>query len=220
MPAIGASTTAGSTASAPSLQRRQGRRRRLERAGHAPRVGGGPLSARGARRSHLTGEPVAVARLPAISPGGARCTTSPARQPTAVHSEMRRPQIRPTGSPGTPSACTVQVVLTPLTAPLAVDEPVRRRLGIFTTADLADHGVGESEIRTAVRSGRVGAPAHRCLRQRGRSRRGDPDRSPSGAGRPGRDHQPATGPRPCSAARRPPGSGGCRGPERPHRRWS
>ena len=45
-------------------------------------------------------------------------------------------------------------MLTPLTAPIAVDEPVRRRLGIFTTADLADHGVGESEIRTAVRTGR------------------------------------------------------------------
>jgi hypothetical protein len=41
----------------------------------------------------------------------------------------------------------------PLRLPLAVDEPVRRRLGIFTTADLAAHGVGESEIRTAVRAG-------------------------------------------------------------------
>ncbi|MDK3258678.1 type IV toxin-antitoxin system AbiEi family antitoxin domain-containing protein [Blastococcus capsensis] len=41
----------------------------------------------------------------------------------------------------------------PLRLPLAVDEPVRRRLGIFTTADLARHGIGESEIRTAVRAG-------------------------------------------------------------------
>jgi hypothetical protein len=30
---------------------------------------------------------------------------------------------------------------------------VRRRLGIFTTADLTAHGVGESEIRSAVRAG-------------------------------------------------------------------
>lgn len=44
-------------------------------------------------------------------------------------------------------------VLPPLAAPIAVHEPVRRRLGVFTTADLAGHGVGESEIRTAVRTG-------------------------------------------------------------------
>jgi hypothetical protein len=44
-------------------------------------------------------------------------------------------------------------VRTPLTAPVAVDEPARRRLGIFTTADLARSGVGESEIRAAVRAG-------------------------------------------------------------------
>lgn len=41
----------------------------------------------------------------------------------------------------------------PLRLPLAVDEPVRRRLGIFTTRELAEVGVGESEIRTAVRAG-------------------------------------------------------------------
>jgi hypothetical protein len=44
-------------------------------------------------------------------------------------------------------------VATPLRVPLALDEPVRSRLGIFTTADLAAHGVGESEVRTAVRAG-------------------------------------------------------------------
>jgi hypothetical protein len=37
--------------------------------------------------------------------------------------------------------------------PLAVTEPARRRLGIFTTADLIARGVGEREIRTAVRAG-------------------------------------------------------------------
>ncbi|WP_166509626.1 type IV toxin-antitoxin system AbiEi family antitoxin domain-containing protein [Blastococcus sp. TF02-8] len=37
--------------------------------------------------------------------------------------------------------------------PLAVAEPARRRLGIFTSADLAARGVGEREIRTAVRTG-------------------------------------------------------------------
>jgi hypothetical protein len=36
---------------------------------------------------------------------------------------------------------------------MAIDEPVRHRLGIFTTADLTGHGVGESEIRSAVRAG-------------------------------------------------------------------
>lgn len=44
-------------------------------------------------------------------------------------------------------------MLPPLRLPLSVDTPVRRRLGIFTTADLADRGIGESEIRTAVRTG-------------------------------------------------------------------
>ncbi|TFV52149.1 hypothetical protein E4P43_07685 [Blastococcus sp. TF02A-35] len=37
--------------------------------------------------------------------------------------------------------------------PLAVDEPARRRLGIFTTADLARRGVTEREVRTATRTG-------------------------------------------------------------------
>ena len=37
--------------------------------------------------------------------------------------------------------------------PLAVAEPARRRLGIFTSADLAARGVSEREVRTAVRSG-------------------------------------------------------------------
>ena len=41
----------------------------------------------------------------------------------------------------------------PLSLPVAVDEPARSRLGIFTTADLLARGVGESEIRTAVRTG-------------------------------------------------------------------
>lgn len=41
----------------------------------------------------------------------------------------------------------------PLAVPLAVDAPVRRRLGIFTTAELTAHGIGESEVRTAVRAG-------------------------------------------------------------------
>ena len=41
----------------------------------------------------------------------------------------------------------------PLRLPLGADEPVRRRLGVFTTSDLADRGIGESEIRTAVRAG-------------------------------------------------------------------
>src|SRR4051794_34434848 len=37
--------------------------------------------------------------------------------------------------------------------PLAVAEPARRRLGIFTTADLAERGVSTAEIGTAVRRG-------------------------------------------------------------------
>ena len=37
--------------------------------------------------------------------------------------------------------------------PLAVAEPARRRLGIFTTGDLAARGVSEREVRTAVRAG-------------------------------------------------------------------
>lgn len=37
--------------------------------------------------------------------------------------------------------------------PLAVSEPARRRLGIFTTAELAARGVSEREVRTAVRTG-------------------------------------------------------------------
>jgi len=41
----------------------------------------------------------------------------------------------------------------PLHLPVAVDEPARSRLGIFTTADLLARGVGESEIRAAVRTG-------------------------------------------------------------------
>lgn len=38
-------------------------------------------------------------------------------------------------------------------APLAVTETARRRLGIFTTADLAARGVSQQEVATAVRSG-------------------------------------------------------------------
>ena len=41
----------------------------------------------------------------------------------------------------------------PFPVPLAVAEPARRRLGIFTTADLTAARVGESEVRTAVRAG-------------------------------------------------------------------
>ncbi|TQN43831.1 putative AbiEi antitoxin of type IV toxin-antitoxin system [Blastococcus colisei] len=37
--------------------------------------------------------------------------------------------------------------------PLAVAEPARRRLGIFTTADLAERGVSKEEVRTATRAG-------------------------------------------------------------------
>src|SRR5689334_22356531 len=37
--------------------------------------------------------------------------------------------------------------------PLAVAGPARRRLGIFTSSDLAAQGITEREIRTAVRSG-------------------------------------------------------------------
>lgn len=42
---------------------------------------------------------------------------------------------------------------TPVHLPLAVDEPARRRLGLFTTADLAARGVTEREVRTAIRTG-------------------------------------------------------------------
>ncbi|OMQ16037.1 hypothetical protein A7K94_0205255 [Modestobacter sp. VKM Ac-2676] len=42
---------------------------------------------------------------------------------------------------------------TPLRVPLSVDEPVRRRLGIFTTADVVASGISESEVRSAVRRG-------------------------------------------------------------------
>lgn len=44
-------------------------------------------------------------------------------------------------------------VTTPLAVPLAVAQPARRRLGIFTTADLAARGVSEREVRTAIRAG-------------------------------------------------------------------
>jgi len=44
-------------------------------------------------------------------------------------------------------------VRTPPAVPLAVTEPARRRLGIFTPADLGARGVSEREIRTAVRAG-------------------------------------------------------------------
>jgi hypothetical protein len=37
--------------------------------------------------------------------------------------------------------------------PLAVAEPARRRLGIFTSAELVARGVSEREIRTAVDRG-------------------------------------------------------------------
>jgi hypothetical protein len=44
-------------------------------------------------------------------------------------------------------------VSTPIAVPLAVAEPARRRLGIFTTVELAARGVTEREVRTAVRAG-------------------------------------------------------------------
>jgi hypothetical protein len=44
-------------------------------------------------------------------------------------------------------------VSTAAAVPLAVAEPARRRLGIFTSADLAARGVGDREIRTAVDRG-------------------------------------------------------------------
>jgi hypothetical protein len=45
-------------------------------------------------------------------------------------------------------------VTTSSAVPLIVSEPARRRLGIFTTADLATAGVTEPEVRSAIRSGR------------------------------------------------------------------
>jgi hypothetical protein len=44
-------------------------------------------------------------------------------------------------------------VAAPLALPLAVDVPVRRRLGLFTSADLTASGIGKVEIATAVRAG-------------------------------------------------------------------
>jgi hypothetical protein len=44
-------------------------------------------------------------------------------------------------------------VISPPPLPLAVAEPARRRLGIFTTAELAAQGVTEREVRTAIRTG-------------------------------------------------------------------
>jgi hypothetical protein len=44
-------------------------------------------------------------------------------------------------------------VTTQLAVPLAVAEPARRRLGIFTTEDLTLRGVTEREVRTAIRTG-------------------------------------------------------------------
>jgi Transcriptional regulator, AbiEi antitoxin len=44
-------------------------------------------------------------------------------------------------------------VIVPSAAPLAISEPSRRRLGIFTATDLAARGVSDREIRTAVRVG-------------------------------------------------------------------
>jgi hypothetical protein len=44
-------------------------------------------------------------------------------------------------------------VTTPAALPLAVAEPARRRLGIFTSADLAERGISKEEVRTATRAG-------------------------------------------------------------------
>lgn len=40
-----------------------------------------------------------------------------------------------------------------LALPLVVDVPARRRLGIFTSADLTATGIGKAEIAAAVRAG-------------------------------------------------------------------
>jgi hypothetical protein len=40
-----------------------------------------------------------------------------------------------------------------MTIPMAVAEPARRRLGVFTTSELVAQGVREKEVRTAIRTG-------------------------------------------------------------------
>ena len=78
---------------------------------------------------------------PRRSPG---CSPSPIDAPVpSCAASLDRWTAGPHGEP----------VAVPLAVPLAVDEAVRHRLGIVTTADLAASGVGESEVRTAVRQG-------------------------------------------------------------------
>lgn len=63
-----------------------------------------------------------------------------------VHRGLQARLLGPAGG----QAASVTV---PLSLPMAVDEPGRRRLGVFTTAELAAAGIGESEVRAAVRAG-------------------------------------------------------------------
>src|SRR4051794_41046586 len=70
----------------------------------------------------------------------------PSPGPRPIHRSRRRRRRR-VGMPHRPR------VTRQLPVPLAVAEPVRRRLGIFTTADLAAQGVTEREVQTAVRTG-------------------------------------------------------------------
>jgi len=97
-----------------------------------------------------------VARLHLRSNGSTRLTgpLSLGRLPGAPSSTIDIPahSWEATVDPGTPRSHGVPMVASP-TVPLAVDEPARDRLGIFTTATLTDHGVEESEVRAAVRTG-------------------------------------------------------------------
>jgi Transcriptional regulator, AbiEi antitoxin len=98
----------------------------------------------------------AVARLQ-VRPGGSthptgpvpRTGVSPAR--AVPHRDLAH--SRTVSAARTPPTRHRDGVAVPLSVPLAVAEPGRRRLGIFTAADLAASGVGEREIRTAVRAG-------------------------------------------------------------------
>lgn len=63
-----------------------------------------------------------------------------------VHRWVRGCALGPAG--GQAARMTV-----PVPVPMAVDEPGRRRLGVFTTVELAATGIGEREVRTAVRAG-------------------------------------------------------------------
>lgn len=76
--------------------------------------------------------------------GAARAAPSPGSIP--IHRSHRRP----------PVAAVVlhrRAVSASLAVPLTVSEPARRRLGIFTTADLTERGISKEEVRTATRTG-------------------------------------------------------------------